>query len=75
MYLQAKKAYEKATVKEWTISGKAQKAIAGNVRFLPFSPCQGHTPMAYTLNLCTLNTEIFSNFSCFSYVEYTDSKN
>lgn len=58
--------YEKATMKEWTISGKGQKARADNTRFLPFSPVKG-TFQWFTdnLHLCTLKTKTFSNFSCF----------
>lgn len=67
VYLQANKEYEKAAMKECTVSGKAQKATVGNLRFLPFSPPLKDVLQWFTDNwhLCTLKTKALSNFSYF----------
>lgn len=52
MYLQANKEYEKAAIRECIISDKAQKTMAGNARFLCFSPlsrmCSSGLQTTYT---------------------------
>lgn len=67
VYLQANKEYEKAAMKECTVSGKAQKATVGNLRFLPFFPPLKDVLQWFTDNwhLCTLKTKALSIFSYF----------